>query len=666
MFVSMPDLCFPQVGHDTVMHDADVLPDVQISARRNNSGLVARPNEIVMDLHMLDNMPKIMGNADPMRYVQSLPMVQTNNEYDSGLHVQGCDNGHNMLSIDGATIYNASHLLGIFSIFNASHYDKLSLRYSAQSASDPNRLGGHMMLYHSDTLDRKTGGTYTVGPMSSQGTIRFPSSGNSSVRLSLRASYLNLLYESLLRQDDYDINYFFDDINATFKYKPAEKDLLWFDLYAGCDRARYFDDEYSYDINLKWRNLMASAHWRHECENGLTIHQMAYFSHFRNELGLRQDNLNGAMPSGINDISYKSDISFKGVRCGLSSSYYHIRPQTPTITGNLDVKSVDETQDAQEYSAYAEWTHQLSDRLTLNAGVRGSFFVNPERKTYSALDPSLTVSAELPTQTSFSLSASARHQYLFYTGVSGMNLPIEFWTASFDGYPPQQSFNIDASVEQQLSDNGYCLQLRLFYKKLRNQIEYNGSLFDVVYNDFQLENHLIKGYGENYGFSVMVNKKTGRLTGFVSYTYTHARRTFEELNDKGSYPAAHERPHELTALAAYNINDRWQLGATYVIASGTPFTAPKSFHAYNMNVISTFGEYNANRLPAYSRLDLSVNYLLKKSKGQESGLNLSLYNVLYRANSIFYRLKFYQNEFAYKRMDFLIRILPSISFYHSF
>jgi hypothetical protein len=188
----------------------------------------------------------------------------------------------------------------------------------------------------------------------------------------------------------------------------------------------------------------------------------------------------------------------------------------------------------------------------------------------------------------------------------------------------------------------------------------------MLYSTYNLNDALMVGRGSNYGINVMVNKTRGRLTGWVSYSYGRALRRFSLPQYPDEYPSSHERIHELDAVATIKIGRRWSIGGTFVAASGTPFTAPRSFYIINSRLVSEYGPHNGNRLKPYVRLDLSANYYFKKSAGHESGINISVYNVLMHSNDLFYRLKYYEGKFGYRPLRFIGKLLPSINYFYKF
>ena len=260
-----------------------------------------------------------------------------------------------------------------------------------------------------------------------------------------------------------------------------------------------------------------------------------------------------------------------------------------------------------------------------------------------------------------------RHQYMYLTGFSDAGLPSNFWMPADADSRPQWAHGATLGGSLSTADRRWQLSADLFYRRLYNQTEYAGNILDVVATNYDLNSTLLRGNGENYGASVMLQKSSGRLTGWMSYTYTRARRTFSQGTTRGTYPASHERPHELNVVAAYNPWRHFGFGATLVWASGTPFTAPVSVNMLNGNIVAKYGKHNANRYADYVRLDLSANYKWTSRRGTEHGFNLSVCNATAHKNELFYRLRISKkNEYAYRPMYFVLPIMPSVSYYCKF
>ena len=217
--------------------------------------------QITLNLDFLNDMPKLFGNADPLRYAQSLPNVQTSGELDAGLHIEGCDNAHNEMSLNGVPVHNAAHLLGFFSVFNASHYAQMRFSPTALSAGNANRLGGFVDLCSPDTITHRFAAEGSVGLISSQATLRMPIGTKSELTLSGRSAYINLLYHQLLRMREMALKYGFYDANLTWTYRPDSNNTLRIDYYSGQDNGELNDMVSVYDGKLKWNNYLGALHW---------------------------------------------------------------------------------------------------------------------------------------------------------------------------------------------------------------------------------------------------------------------------------------------------------------------------------------------------------------------------------------------------------------------
>ena len=372
------------------------------------------------------------------------------------------------------------------------------------------------------------------------------------------------------------------------------------------------------------------------------------------------------LPSSITDAGYHGLITWKRLSAGIDAIWHHIQPQELETTGTFNLSpGTYPSVNSAECAAFAYYTQPLSGKTALHGGVKFSLYHQREA-TYQAADPSVSLTYNddiIQAAASYSL----KHQYLFQTGFSNIGLPSEFWLSCSDKRRPQYVHDLSLYASAYFLDRMYRLSADVFFKQLYHQIEYNGSVLDYLNSAYDIESQLLYGDGRNYGFSLMLNKCAGKLTGWLSYTYTHAHRTFSQISASKSFPANHERPHELNAVAICSPNAHWSFGATFVYASGSPFTAPAYIALINGNLLMKYGEHNANRLKPYSRLDLSVNYKWSSRWLREQGVNLSLYNATAHSNELFYYIKNRDDgSFAYHPVKFMIDVLPSVSYFCKF
>ena len=646
---------------DSIIYNLDSVSVVAKRISKSVKGSIG--SSFYWNMNMMHELPKILGNADPLHYTQLLPGVQTNSEYDAGLHIQGCDNAHNFVSIGDVPVYNSSHLLGFFSIFNASHFPQMRFDRTSLKSSGANRLGGTLNMELPKKIPEKINGEFSVGLMSSQGTIRMPIKKNSALFVSLRSSYLNLLYGEWLKFDNVQLKYDFQDYNLTYFSKNNRSDF-WLNFYYGGDNLSM--SERNLSSKLKWKNFLLSALWEYNLSDNNVLSQNVYVSRYNNHLDFDILASNFQLPSYIYSYGYKGMWKRPWLSCGIETILHNIQPQDPKVLGQLPIKYSPQKKDkAAELSCFLDYSQRIGD-FKIAGGVKGTAFHLSDYKTFYSIDPSLSVEYTYSEANKMRLYYGWKHQYLLKTGFSNMGLPTEFWLPGGRYNHPQYSQNFSINNETLLFNGGYSLNVEAYYKDLHHQVEYNGSFLDFISENYNLKDILLVGSGKNFGVNIMLNKRTGNLTGWLSYSFGRALRKFNTSVTKGTFPASHERIHELNVVATYRLNKKWNLGGTFVYASGTPFTAPKHFYVMNGQILSEFGEFNANRLKPYSRLDLSVNYTIKKNEKMESGVNFSLYNALMHKNHIYYRLKIHDSKFSYHPLGFVMKILPSISYYYKF
>lgn len=648
--------------------DSLYIDSTTIISHKNTSVIRdASAGVLSVDMEDIQDYPKIMGNSDPLNFVKFLSGVQTTSEYDSGIHIHGCDNAHNEILLGGVPVYGATHLFGLFSVFNPSHYSEMKFAHNISSSSGSNRLGGSIYMELPDSLKHHdVKGDIAVGIMSAQGTVSFKAGKNSYMHISARQSFLNFLYKRWLKVDGNPMRYGFGDYNLTCFIKAGRKDRLWLDVYFGKDQAYIGAGHYNIDVGAEWGNLTSALHWEH-MGKGYTMNHTAYASCYSTDVFLKQidASLNGL--SSIATVGYKAKIRWgRGFVSGADMTLYRVLPQYPEVRRNDNAASDDrEVQTGAEADIYTDYSRNITDEITLNAGLKGSIYISPEKESFWDLSPLLSISYDVYRWGKLRAMYAFQHQYLFQTGLSNIGLPMDFWLMAGKHSAPQSAHSFTLGYEVKAKGEMYRLSCDLYYKSLRNQIEYNGDLFDLINSDYDLDRYLMKGDGMNYGINLMIHKQAGRMTGWLSYSLGRALRTFDDPAYPGIYPSNHERIHEFNALCSYKM-DKWQFSGTFVCASGTPFTAPEAFYISSGNLITKFGEYNSARLRPYIRLDLSVNRSFRKDERQENGINISVYNVLARKNEVMWRLQTKDNEFSYKSLAFFLRVMPSISYYHKF
>ena len=620
---------------------------------------------LLWNIQNIDRLPQILGNSDPIHYAHFLPGVQMNGEYKSGVHIQGCESSQNMIDLGGVPIYNVNHLLGLFSTFNTPHFSKMVLNTSPTKASDPNRIGGRLSMQPYDEPPQQTTGEVTLGLISSQGTLRTPVGKKVSLAVSARASYFNLIYGHWLIMGETELNYRFFDTNATLAIRPDSLNTITLNAYAGQDVGHMDEPYYVAAMKARWGNTMGSLTW-HLRKHRYSMHQTLYTTAYANRFSMAMQEQTYRLPSNITTLGYAGRLALPRWQTGLDIAYHAVQRQKMEQEGEMHLApNGTPMQRATEATAWADYTQPLSPHFSLALGLRLNAYRNGDFSHWGA-DPSCALHYNTET-----LSATAaytlRHQYLHQAGFSDAGLPTEYWMAADGKQPPQYAHAVSLKATMPLWQNRYRITAEVFFKRLFHQVEYAGSILDLANTVYDADASLIHGRGWNSGVSIMIQKTSGRLNGWAAYTFIRARRTFDEYGGAHSFPANHERPHELNIVASWLLNDHFSFGATIVVASGTPFTAPRSVAFINGNLVVEYGPHNANRLHTYFKTDVSANYRWRGRFGKEQGVNLSLYNVTCHENELFYSLRTHKDGmFAYRPSTFFVRILPSLSYYLKF
>ncbi len=647
------------------------LKSVEVKGKKLRSPLKEVDGASVVSMSLMDDMPRILGNADPLHYAQLLPGIQTNSEYDAGIHIQGCDNSHNLVTLGGAPVYNAAHLLGFFSVFNAGHFSDMSLVKSSSSAAFPNRLGGSVdmrtptWLWSEDSLRMKAiHGELSVGPMSSQGTLKMPLGKRSLLLVSARAAYLNLLYSKWLEVDGDKINYDFSDYNLSYVTQINDRNILKLEAYWGYDNVKLREASDGFGASVKWDNTLAALHWYSQGKKA-TAEQMIYYSRYANRVAFNYSSIQAGVRSRIYDLGYKGWLQTGGFKAGLDLIRHGIQPQQTSLQGDFsDNLPVQAPQTSLEASVYALYRKPLSQRLTGEIGLRANVY--HQQVSFYGMSPSAQVFWNMSSKGRLSLHFGIHHQYLFQTGFTSSGLPTEFWFSADSLRRPQYSYNASLQGEFWFADKEYRLSAEIYFKWLKHQVENTGNIFDLLYSSYSFDGALLYGKGCNYGFNLLVEKRRGRLTGWLSYSYGRARRRYAGSQYAGWFPANHERLHELNAVGTCRLGKRWSIGATFVVASGTPYTHVDYAYLVSGNLVTEYGEHNAERMNPYMRLDMSLNYDWTTRGSRRSGINFSVYNLTMHKNDLFYRLKVYNGHVRYGTFRFLMPILPSINYYYKF
>lgn len=641
-----------------------------VTIRKNRSPLkTTADGRLRWDLNSMQRLPQILGNADPMRYLQALPSVQTSSEYDAGLHVQGCSAGQNVLMLGEGIVYNPAHLMGIFSTFNTSHFPSMDFDPTTSPAV-VNRLGGFMQM-QLPTLSEinHLGGNFSLGPLAAQGTMDIPLSPKAALRLSGRQAYFNLLYSRWIQMDDADdTRYGFGDYNVTLQMEPAAGHSLTLNGYYGRDRLKVMGQHDCLPSSLHWENWLGELSWRYASQNAVwrqAFTAQGYASHL--QLHLFDSHL--SLPAHIRTYRYKASADlYTRWNVGVDAQCHDVLPQSPQVVSPYSQSATPQSkQQAWETAAYVLY-HYISPqaRFELHPAFRVTLFHTTEHHSRYALSPFLSAIWHVAPLHSVTLKGGLQHQFLHQVGFTSLGLPTEFWFSSTQQQPPQRAYNATLIYKGSTKDGAWNFAAELYWKKLYHQVEYADNVLNLFTEQYSLADALLQGHGMNYGLGLQLIRRLGSVTGWMSYSWGRSLRKFCIDGVSSRYPSNYERRHEANLMLSYQLQPRLSLSLTGLIASGTPFTAPEGFYLINGYVVSQYGRHNGCRLPVYWRFDAAIDYRLRSRKRLQQSLNFSLYNVFGTNNTVFYRLRFRDESFAYRPVSFLKYPLPSFSYHIKF
>lgn len=651
-----------QVDSDSVTKR---IQDVDVVVKRINNIQINNTGRLYWNMSSLETMPHVLGSSDPLRNLQLLPGINTNNDYTSGLCIQGCSPSQSRIEVDGAPVFYPSHLLGLFSVFTSSHFRGMSLVKNRHDAASPNQVGGVVTFAPLDSLALHPHLSSTFSMIQSEGTFTLPLSRKSTAYFSARGSYLNLLYGNLLKADDLLMNYGLQDYNVTWQYVPNDDNRIRLTAYYGLDNVKFIQDNQEKENLCKWYNAFMALNWLRHLPFG-SMQQTFFTSRFQNSFFLNLGSYYSNIKSSIQQSGYRINLNGQAKnlswKLGLDYNFTYYAPLSYDLAGSYIDKKYDPLKTgSHEASWYANIIYQLSKRWTLDAGLRMSFYKCNDLCVVCP-DPRITWTYQINRVHSLNLYYGRFHQFTKQIELSNGGFPIDYWNASTDSNIPQEanSFALDylfCSV-----NHSFELSLGLYAKLLKGQNEMNSNLLDILLQQNTIEDNLLSGKGINYGFNVLLKRETGRFTGWIGYTFGYSLRKFNALGLDKWFLSDHDRRHDLTIVANYRLNEFITLSGNFVYATGTPYTSTHHVYLINNTLVSEYGAHNGSHLPATHRLDLSMTYYFKKHGRVNHSINFSVYNVYAKKNELFRFLNYTETGFYMRPVYSLCRVLPSVGY----
>jgi hypothetical protein len=672
------------------------LEEVTVRAEAGNANITrVETGSTQLPIQSIRKIPALLGEVDVIKAIQMLPGVQVTSEGSSGFSVRGGTPDQNLILLDEAPVYNASHLMGFFSVFNNDALKDVKLYKGDIPASAGGRLASLLDIRMKDGNNRQFSATGGIGTISSRLTLEGPLfSEKISFLLSGRRTYADIFLPFAKDTAVRDNRLYFYDLNGKVNFTLNENNRIYLSGYSGKD---VFSNDFA---GMYFGNRTLTLRWNHLFTKTLFSNFTLLNSHYFYDLGTPDE----SQPF-FSWISFLDDLGARGnftwypspdhtFEFGLSSTYHIIKPGKVTTEGEGEGNMNSELafNYALENAVYLSGESKYGKKLALRYGLRYSMFHNIGPSTvftyndeyeitdstehaggeffnhYSGLEPRLALNLILDERQSVKASYSRTRQYLQIASNSSAGTPLDIWFPASPNIEPQVSDQVSAGYFRNFLDNHVETSLEVYYKWMDHAIDFKDHA--QLFLNPRLEGELRVGKATSYGAELYVKVETGNLSGWVSYTWSKTTRYIPEINEGRPYQAPYDKPHNLAIVFSYDLTPRIGVGANWVYSTGIPFTLPSGRYEVGGNILPLYTGRNEYRLPDYHRLDVSLTFRDRKKPGKRwfGEWNLSVYNAYARKNV--WTLNFTQDEVnpevTHAEMTFLFSIIPALTYNFKF
>tara|TARA_B100000900_G_scaffold81473_1_gene65728 strand:- start:1700 stop:4048 length:2349 start_codon:yes stop_codon:yes gene_type:complete len=641
--------------------DAILTEEITITGEKLDKNVSSSDmSQAKIEVQNIKQLPVILGEVDVLKSAQLLPGIQSGGEGNSGLYVRGGGPDQNLILLDEAVVYNAAHLFGFFSVFNADAIKDINIIKGGMPAEYGGRLSSVLDITMKDGNNKKYQVDGGIGLLSSRLTLQGPvQKEKSSFIISGRRTYIDVLSKPFMPEDNAfsGSGYYFYDLTTKINYRISDKDRLYLSGYFGRDVFNFRNSENDIGIEIPWGNATTSLRWNHLFNEKLFMNTSLIFSDYRFEFNIAQQEFELKIFSGINDWNTKVDFLYQPnqrhtIKFGTNYTYHEFTPGNASGRAGEVVFEPDEIykQYSNEGAIYLSDDFEVSDILKIHAGLRYSSFqhsgyisfrdyirndFNGSDDNYRNIEPRLSFRYKINPTSSIKGAYTQNYQYIHLASTSSVSLPTDLWVPSSAVIEPKFSEQYALGFFKNLKENMYETSIEAYYKDMTNLIEYKEGVLPEDNTNSSSDDAFVFGNGESYGAEFLIKKNQGKTTGWIGYTISKTTRYFDEVNNGEPFPAKYDRRHDLSLTATHKLSKSWTISSVFVYATGNSITLPTERYTIGGNVYTEFTSRNGYKMEPYHRLDIGATYTPKKKKRFQSSWNFSIYNVYSRKNPYF-------------------------------
>lgn len=641
---------------------AKAIDEVVITGIKKDKNLTsAQMGAETLSIKNIEKLPVLFGEKDVMKTIQLLPGIKSNGEGSSGFSVRGGATDQNLILLDEAPVYNASHLLGFFSTFNSDALKDASIIKGNSPAQYGGRLSSVLDVKMKDGNNKDYNINGGIGLISSRLSVEGPiQKEKSSFIVSGRRTYADLFLKT--NKDYKDNKLYFYDLNLKANYQINENNRIYLSGYFGRDVLGLGDT-----FNTDWGNTTATLRWNSIISSKLFSNTSFIYSNYDYKISLKNDDTVFDLNSKIRDWNLKQDFTwFAGnkhsVRFGLQSIYHTLTPSS--ASGTTVSSFARNPRYSWENAVYINDDYKATEKLTINYGARlsmfsilgGDTFNTYENgvltdskflekgkfgKTYVNIEPRISANYRINEFSSVKGGYSRNTQNLHLLSNSNSGNPTDQWIGSSYTVKPEIADQISLGYSRNFNNNNYELNAEIYYKDMKNQIDFKNGAQIGFDTGADVESELLFGKGRAYGLELIAKKKNGKLTGWISYTLSKTERKINGINNNEWYNARMDKTHDLSIVATYQLNPKWSFSGLFVYSTGNAVTFPTGKYELNGQTVFQYSNRNADRMPAYHRMDLSATYEPSSNKRFRGSWTFGIYNLYGRENA--YTINFEDN-----------------------